>query len=432
MDAMPNCTRCGQPITSDAKYCAHCGARLSVESMPEFVPSIHGANEVRREESIRRLLDMAFWHNDSGNTGSAMRACAAILAIDPNNVSALSLLGCLYEKQGAIDDAIEAFERVVALSPESTADAAKLDQLYSGKEKTEMTPPAAYRWIPPALVHVVLKPWFRPAAVGFAVFVAVFAVGLSVLQAIAGGGQKPIQPVVKEPVAAMPTPPVVTSAPAAAPPPAQPSLVIQPRVDAPAPPPASAAALNSAVMGPFTSPGIKLTGARQHSADRESPVAPLPAADSRDIPSLRAVKPIDMKPQAAIEETTPTPRHTVVVTAPIAPVAAPVLGESAPIAPPPPPPHIEIHFHTSQPVGAGASRIPASLSPRSSLSGKGTDYQAKALKLQNQGDYDQAVASYKKAIEAYKADLAAGRDGDFARRGIAACQTGISICNQSQ
>ena len=113
------CNNCGKANTGDAKFCSECGTRLLADVLPEFMPSGHGDSVSRREDSVRRLLDMALWHSDTGNYGSAMRACNAVLSIDVDNISALSILGSIYEKQGRFDDAITAFGRVVELNPDS-------------------------------------------------------------------------------------------------------------------------------------------------------------------------------------------------------------------------------------------------------------------------------------------------------------------------
>jgi len=81
------------------------------------------------QERLTKLLDMAFWHKQVGNTKSAILACEAAIVINKDSITAHSLLGSLYEKQGDTQKAITHMERVVALNPNNPMDQARLDQL---------------------------------------------------------------------------------------------------------------------------------------------------------------------------------------------------------------------------------------------------------------------------------------------------------------
>ena len=150
------CHDCGTANTVDSKYCKECGGKindgyrtmmLSVQDLPL------GQNEETLER-LTRLLDMAFWHNEAGNIEAAITASEAALAINPNSTTAHSLLGSLYEKKGEDARAIQHFESVLALNPDSVADAAKLDQIRRGVHVKAAAPPVAQQLIPPALLKV--------------------------------------------------------------------------------------------------------------------------------------------------------------------------------------------------------------------------------------------------------------------------------------
>src|SRR5579883_1726919 len=117
------CTQCGTPNTRDSKFCKECGESLVTTYAPKISSDPFVQAGLGREDQIERLLDMAFWHNEAGNIGAALLACQAALALNDRCVTAWSLIGCLYEKKGELDKAIEAFEVVTALNPESMADA---------------------------------------------------------------------------------------------------------------------------------------------------------------------------------------------------------------------------------------------------------------------------------------------------------------------
>ena len=119
------------------------------------------------------------------------------------------------------------------------------------------------------------------------------------------------------------------------------------------------------------------------------------------------------------------PRHTVVVNS---------LAQEAPggqDAGPVPASHIRITVH--QATSADSDRVAAAVGEGGAdESLQANVFQQRALSLQQGGDYGKARATYARAIRAYQGQIATGRDVDTAQRGLAACQTGIQICQQSQ
>lgn len=408
--------------------------------MPAFIPSARVSDTPEaREDKLRQLLDMAFWHSDAGNADSAILACRAALEIDGACVSALSLLGCLYEKKGEIDLAIEAFERAVDLNPNSVADIEKLEMLRAGVTHASIAPPRAYRWIPPAVAHYFVGNKRAPMIVAGAAGVVVILIGISGLNAIVASMKRPIEPAPSR-VATLPTP----SAPTLATPKtdARPAPVLQVQNPTPtvAPPPTTSPVYSPppGQAGGFVS-ALEVARLRRNALDRATPVAsspirPLPKPGAREaaLPSVKSVKPLDTpsRPSATATDAG-LPTHTVVISAPQS-AATVVEVVPQPSAPPPPSPRISIRF--LGPNGAGDD-VPSDNSAsrsRSSDSHRGTDLQKRAISLQNQGNYDQAIATYRSAISAYQSDVASGRNADMAKRGIDACETGIQICKQSQ
>lgn len=113
------CSQCHTPNFRDYKYCRECGARLeSSEAGP--------ADDSAEVESLVRH---AFVQMEQGELTKALGTVQAALAHDPESPSAHSALGLIYEKQGLITEAIHQFRVVLRLSPDSTADREKLEQL---------------------------------------------------------------------------------------------------------------------------------------------------------------------------------------------------------------------------------------------------------------------------------------------------------------
>jgi len=416
--------------------------------LPGFIPTVHSDNQARREDSIRRLLDMAFWHNDTGNIGSAIQACKAVLGLDAENVSALSLLSSLYEKQGRIDDAIEAQQRVVQFNPGSVADAEKLERLLSGFHEASIKAPDAYRWIPPVLGRYMLTRPSAPAIAATLAGLVILVVGLGALHAILGGtGSRGSLSVLEPKPGGVPSQSAASVVPAPAGQPQSNAVVMTPSPAAapavmPITQPNAPTLSNPNVMGPAGAAGIKIVRAKgRRPMAGQSAIAPLSPGDAAfrsasvsRIPSVKAVKPIDMSPQDSVAALgLQAPQHTVVVAAPSPGQFTGQGGGTMVNDPPPPPSHIEMHVHGPAHVSIrDSTSVPQSPAQRGIGGMRGADLQSHAMRLLEQGSYNQAASTYQGAIEAYQADISAGRNVDFAKRGIASCQTGIKICNQSQ
>ncbi len=463
------CHDCGTANTVDSKYCKECGTKindgyrtmmLSVQDLP-----VNQSDETL--DKLTRLLDMAFWHNEAGNRDAAITAAEAALAINPNSTTAHSLLGTLYEKRGDDARAIEHFEAVLLLNPDSAADAAKLDQLRRGVHVKAVTPPAAHVWLPPGLVRLspgVIRTWAvmttganrgagaiprRPLYVAGAATLLVLVSGLflfrpwasaatistpspkasvvtapgpvSVTRSAFAGGEQP---------AAISPPMILTASPNAAAttyyaPPAAPPLTGHDPFDGGRiyPPPVSRVAA-AGVWSLPTVPRLS-AAARRRLARRDLPALRLTALPAVGSSGELAPAPVFVPDGVALATVASIPQHTVVVNS---------LGQ-APSAdsysPAPSGAHIRITVREAKSSDAEKAAQDAG-------NGGGDDsvkpdvYQQRALSLQQGGEYGQARAAYQRAIRAYAGQIASGRDVDTAQRGLAACQTGLQICQQSQ
>ena len=143
------CNACGVKNLIDHKYCKECGKKITVDyrTMTLSAFDLKSVSDPQSKERLTRLLDMAFWHNQSGNVDAAITACKAALDVNPESTTAHSLLGTLYERKGEDFKAIEQFEAVLALNPESEADAHKLEQIRLGIRVQPTVQP--HTWISP-------------------------------------------------------------------------------------------------------------------------------------------------------------------------------------------------------------------------------------------------------------------------------------------
>jgi len=119
------CARCGQDSPDQARFCRHCGAPLPAAGTAPTPPPAAATPEQRAQ----RLLEEAFRLSEEGRILAAVQACQQAITINPDSVSAHSLLGTLYERQGDRESAIHEYEQVLTLSPESTVERRRLNEL---------------------------------------------------------------------------------------------------------------------------------------------------------------------------------------------------------------------------------------------------------------------------------------------------------------
>ncbi len=159
-----------------------------------------------------------------GQWQDATEKCMQVMTLAPNNASAQSLLGDIYDNQGFLDDAIQWYRMALDVQPDSPADRLKLSRLIEAKAR-HLPPPAPvavpdHPVAPPVFVPLGLRRWQEgngdksDALVKWAAFAAGILVVLVVVVALVQ-----IHAASRVPVHEVSAPPVVL--PALAPPPAQ-------------------------------------------------------------------------------------------------------------------------------------------------------------------------------------------------------------------
>lgn len=112
-----SCEKCETSNTVDSKFCRACG-----HALPELVAELIRQENVKLLEDGRRLLA-------DHRLDEAKLVADSILESDPNNVDALALHGDVYEREGKIDEALSTYERVVELRPDSAIDRIRVTHL---------------------------------------------------------------------------------------------------------------------------------------------------------------------------------------------------------------------------------------------------------------------------------------------------------------
>lgn len=118
------CPKCGKESPEQARFCRACGERLA-----DAADDAHAPRVLTPDERSRRLLEDAFRLSEEGRVQSAIHACRQALSLNPTSTSAHSLLGTLYERTGDRDGAIREYEQVLTLSPGSTVERRRLNEL---------------------------------------------------------------------------------------------------------------------------------------------------------------------------------------------------------------------------------------------------------------------------------------------------------------
>lgn len=292
------CPSCSTLNATDHKFCHECGQPLrpaAASSTGAGGSSAPAAAAVRVDEAAQaaRLLEQAYEQYDQGRYDEATGCCQAALALDPGLATAHSLLGMLYERAGKTEEAVQEYQRVLQMNPDSFADAAKLESLLGGRAAPDR------RKVGP------LESWARrvPVAAGAAAAAVVLVGGLWLVSRVASQSSGSARRVASraargpEPGASMPR----SHAPAMGMPGAEESLpapggtsaslhpqssrragagsAAQPREPLPAPPPTGAW---PALRGAYP-PAPALARSPQHRYGAPVPGASLPVARRADV-----------------------------------------------------------------------------------------------------------------------------------------------------
>lgn len=113
---MISCKHCQSPNAVDAKFCKSCGLALPEDAIREAT------------EKHEKLVSEGYALYNAGRTEEAISVAHAAVEESPT-ANALSLLGMCLERSGDLAQALECFERVLMIQPDSALDRIKVNQL---------------------------------------------------------------------------------------------------------------------------------------------------------------------------------------------------------------------------------------------------------------------------------------------------------------
>ena len=123
------CEHCGHENAEGAQSCEECGVSLTAAEQPQPEPEPERPGTKFDPEHAEQMLHEAFRLSDEGKLDDAIAAAEEAVAANPGSTSAHSVLGTLLHRKGEVNRAIAEYETVLALSPESGADRARLEQV---------------------------------------------------------------------------------------------------------------------------------------------------------------------------------------------------------------------------------------------------------------------------------------------------------------
>ena len=122
------CKHCQSQNGLDAKFCKTCGLALPEEDIKEATAK-HD-----------QLISEGYALFNAGRTDEAL-AIANAAVEEGATANALSLLGLCLERSGQLSEALECFERVLAINPDSALDRIKVTQLRTSLTSHMQAPP---------------------------------------------------------------------------------------------------------------------------------------------------------------------------------------------------------------------------------------------------------------------------------------------------
>ena len=171
------CPNCGGINGKTNKYCRECGTRLDVLSTAQQAAETH-ADEVGLGEELFRVIELF----ESGDLDTALEKGATLAQSNPESASAHSIVALVYERRAEqelvdgdpersnlfLKSAIDHYEQLIHLNPDSAADREKLVSLRM-KCSGRNAPPCEERFD----LRRVMLAVPRPVWAAFGVFVVV-------------------------------------------------------------------------------------------------------------------------------------------------------------------------------------------------------------------------------------------------------------------
>jgi tetratricopeptide (TPR) repeat protein len=159
---MVRCPDCETPNSVDSKFCKFCGAALPEEEL------------VGAQVKLTELLNEGYRIFNEGRTDEALLVAESALESSATSTQALSLKAMCCERTGELAEALELYEKVVELNPESALDKIKVTHLRNQLNAKVVEVP----------------PFTRKKALIAAVATGVLVISVGAILAATMGGQK--------------------------------------------------------------------------------------------------------------------------------------------------------------------------------------------------------------------------------------------------
>lgn len=114
---MISCAQCQTQNGLDSKFCRNCGSALPDDLLRQA------------SDKHEQMVKEGYTLFSAGRTNEALLVAHAAVEENPNSPNAQSLLGMCFERLGQVAEALECFEKVLTISPDSTLDRLKVTQL---------------------------------------------------------------------------------------------------------------------------------------------------------------------------------------------------------------------------------------------------------------------------------------------------------------
>lgn len=126
--AMVSCPKCITNNTLDSAFCRKCGATLPADVIAE--------EQIKLKEIVTKGMESF----QNGNSDEAMAIAEHSILTNPSFAEAYALKGMVHERRAQYAEALDSYETVVALQPDSTLDKIKLNQLRNAFAQRQAAP----------------------------------------------------------------------------------------------------------------------------------------------------------------------------------------------------------------------------------------------------------------------------------------------------
>lgn len=117
---MVQCTQCQTHNSLDSKFCRACGAALPTDVLDLATTEF--------DDLVQQGYDLY----QENRTSEALMIAQSAVDTNPSSVKAISLKGLCLERLGRMAEALDCYEKVIELKPDSAIDRIKVNQLRAG------------------------------------------------------------------------------------------------------------------------------------------------------------------------------------------------------------------------------------------------------------------------------------------------------------